>query len=94
MALEVITLEVYPLSPEVDMDSVSDSVEGMVKEFVNDDEVELRKSKEPYFFGMDKAKIIFVRQEGEGDLEELKSQIAEIEGVKSAEVVDQRRAIG
>ena len=55
---------------------------------------EFKKEREDIAFGLKALKIIFVWDEDKGSADSLEEEIKKLDGVKSVEVVDVRRAIG
>jgi elongation factor 1-beta len=91
MATVVVTLKVMPESPETDLDELTKKVSHIVKTHHGDvGKVET----EPLAFGLKALKIIFVRDEKLGSVDDIADEVAEFEEVASAEVSDVRRAIG
>lgn len=92
MALVVVSLRVMPESVEVSLERLKKKVEEKIKEFAGESEV--RVEEEPIGFGLSSLKFIFVIDERKSNLEPLEESIKEIGGVRGADVVDVRRAIG
>lgn len=92
MAQVIITLQIMPTSPEVDMDKLFENITGLIKAYSG--ETEIRRKDEPIAFGLKAQKITFVADESKGTTEALETQIAGVEDVESVQVVDVRRAIG
>lgn len=94
MAREIVTLEVMPESPDVDLEALKAQVLTLVTDFVKEDEVETKVEQKPVAFGLQMLDVKFVRDEGAGDQERLAKDIAAIEGVRSCEVTQLQRALG
>ena len=92
MADVIITLKIMPESPDVNMDELYSKVEPLIKDFTG--ESEFKKEEEPIAFGLNALKIIFVMDEAKGSTDDMESKIAEIDEVKSVDVIDVRRAVG
>ena len=94
MAREIVTIQVMPESPDVEVAGLQDEVLRLVTDFVAEESVETRVEVKPVAFGLELLEVKFVRPEGVGDLEKLCAGVEGIEGVRSCEVTDMRRAIG
>jgi len=95
MATAVVTVKIMPESPEVDLNAIKDKVQSILREFTGrDDPVEQKVEIEPIAFGLKALKIIFTMDEAKGSPDVLEEKITSIEGVRSFEVTDVRRAIG
>ena len=92
MAQAIITLKIMPETPDIDLDKIEEEAIKEIKGFAGD--TEIKKEIEPIAFGLKAVKITFVMDESKGSTEALEENIRNINGVKSAEVVDVRRAIG
>jgi len=91
MADVVITLRIMPESPETDLKAIKERARSFIVEYGG----EVGKSEEkPVAFGLKALELIFVSNENIGSTDKLEQNVASIEGVKSAEVTDVRRAIG
>ena len=92
MADVVITLNIMPDSPEVDLAIIEKVALEKIKSFsgLDNNKVEL----EPVAFGLKAVKIMFVMEEAKGSTDELEADISKVKGVNSVEVTDVRRAIG
>lgn len=91
MANMFITIKIMPESPEINLDSLREKAKEIGTKF----EAELldKDEIEPVAFGLKALKIIFILDESKGS-DELTDEIAKIEGISSATVVDMRRAVG
>ncbi len=83
MATVIVTLNIMPESPEIDLAKIEEESKKLVTEFAG--ETETKTEQEPIMFVMDEAK---------GSTDDLEKKISEIDGVNSVEVVDVRRTIG
>jgi len=92
MASVVATIKIMPDSPEVDLDKIETDAKSKILSFTGKDE--MKSETEPIAFGLKSLKIIFVMDEEKGSPDSLEEDIGTIEGVKSVETVDVRRAIG
>jgi len=91
MAQVVITMQIMPENPEVDLSAIQTEATKMIADFG----AEVGKVEyEPVAFGLKALKLIFVSDENKGDTEKLEEKISAIPGVMSVEVTDVRRAIG
>ncbi|MBW2977985.1 elongation factor 1-beta [Candidatus Woesearchaeota archaeon] len=91
MATIIVTFKIMPDSPEIDLDKLKSAAQKKIEDFGG----EVGKVEEqPVAFGLKALNIFFVMDEKKGSTEVLEDQIADIEGVKSIEVTDIRRAIG
>ena len=88
----VITMKVMPESIDVDLNELENKVVKEIKEYTG--ETQVKKEIEPVAFGLKALKITFVMDENKGSTEKLEDKISVINGVKSVEVIDVRRAIG
>lgn len=91
MAQVVITLQIMPEDPEVDLSKIESEAKKAIAESGGEvGKVELL----PVAFGLKALRLIFVADEKKGGTEQLEEKIANIPGVMSVEVTDVRRAIG
>jgi elongation factor 1-beta len=92
MADVIITLNIMPDSPDVDLKKVETESLKKIKEFtgIDNHKVEIV----PVAFGLKAVQIMFVMSESKGSTDALEADINKIHGVNSAEVTDVRRAIG
>ena len=87
----IVTLTIMPDSPEIDFEKIKEEATKIVSEF----EGEVGKTEEePIAFGLKALKVIFVIDEAKGSTDPIEEKISKIEGVKSVEATDVRRAIG
>jgi len=87
MANIIITLKIMPEGVETDLDKLEKEVEGKL-------EGEMKKEREEIAFGLKALKFMFIWDEDKGNVDSLEEEIKKIDGVRSVEVVDVRRAIG
>lgn len=92
MANVIVTLNIMPESPDIDLDKISENSLKHIKEFAGDRDTKIEL--EPIAFGIKALKILFVMDEKKGSTEDLEESIRSIKGVQSVEVTDVRRAIG
>ena len=92
MANAIVTLNIMPESPDVDMSSLSVEIKKKIADFAG--EGETREEITPVAFGLNALKITFVMDETIGSPEPVEKEIEGIDGVNSVEVIDVRRAIG
>jgi elongation factor 1-beta len=92
MAKVVVTLNIMPESPEINLDKLREKSLEKITSFAG--ETETKITIEPIAFGLKALKIIFVMQEAQGSTEPLENDISSIKGVQSVEVIDVRRAMG
>ena len=92
MADVIITMNIMPESPDVDLEAIKNHSLNKIKEFSGMDNY--KTEEEPLAFGLKAVKIIFVMKEDKGSTDSLEEDINTIEGVNSVEVTDVRRAIG
>jgi len=92
MAQVVATLKIMPESPEVDLDILESKAKEKIISFSGNEE--MKSEQEPIAFGLIALKITFVMDESKGPIDPLEEQIKALEGVKSVETIDVRRAIG
>ena len=91
MADVIITLQIMPTSPEEDLDRLQEESKNIISNF----EGEVGKIEiSPVAFGLNALKLFFVLDENKCSIDELVEKVSEVKGVKSAEIVDVRRAIG
>ena len=95
MATAVVTVRIMPESPEVNLEGIKEKVQEIIREFTGREAPEDQKVEvEPIAFGLKALKIIFAMDEAKGSPDQLEEKMKEIEGVRSFEVTDVRRAIG
>jgi elongation factor 1-beta len=92
MADVVVTLNIMPESPDIDLNAVEKLALEEIKSFTGMDNHKV--SVEPVAFGLKALKIMFVMPEAKGGTDDLELSIGKIEGVNSVEVTDVRRTIG
>lgn len=90
MADVVVTVKIMPVSPEIDLEALKVKATEIINKYgeVGKDEIE------PIAFGLSALKLIFVMSEDKGSTEPIENELAELEGVNSAEMIDIRRALG
>lgn len=92
MANAIITVNIMPESPEVDLTKIEEEAKKIIADFAG--EGETKTQIEPVAFGLKAVKIIFVMDESKGSPDPAAEKITKLEGVNSAEITDVRRAIG
>ncbi len=92
MAQVVVTLNIMPESPEVNLDDIETQAKAKIAEFSGNNEN--KTIQEPVAFGLKALKITFVMDEDKGSTDKLEEDIKTISGVNSVEAIDVRRAIG
>ena len=91
MANVILTFKIMPVSPEVNMEELTEKINAKVIKFSGG---ETKTELEPIAFGLKAIKIIFVIEESRGSADELEDDIRAMEEVNSIDVVDVRRALG
>ncbi len=83
-------MDVMPEGVEVNLEELKVGIKKAVESF----EAQFGEVKEEELaFGLKKLKVVIITNEDE-NLDNLAAKVKEVDGVKSAEVVDVRRAIG
>jgi len=91
MAKVIVTLDVMPASPEVNLDAIQKEVEKMITDFGgNIHHVDV----EPVAFGLKLIKLVFYMDESKGSTDPLESNVMRIKGVSSVKISEVRRAVG
>lgn len=91
MARVIVTIDLMPEDPAINLTILQKSAEEKIKNFGGDIG---RTSIEPIAFGLKMLKIMFIMDENKGSTEPLEKSLSEIQGVKSVNVSDVRRTIG
>jgi len=86
----LIQIKIMPISPEVDLDKVKEKAKALVEGY---GQKILKDETEPIAFGLN-ALLLIISWPDDKSADELEEKIAKIEEVKSANIVDVRRAIG
>ncbi len=81
-----------PESPEINLEDLKLQIEEKIKKFTENEE--MKTETKPVAFGLKSLIMMFVMNEEKGTTDALEDEISEIEGIKSVEVTDVRRAIG
>lgn len=90
MARMLIILDIMPESVETNLEELTEKIKKEVENF----EAEFGEVKEEELaFGLKRLKVVVITNEKE-NLDLLTEKVRKVDGVKSAEVVDIRRAIG
>ncbi|MBR9692033.1 elongation factor 1-beta [Candidatus Woesearchaeota archaeon] len=92
MAQVVVTLNIMPKSPEVDLHAIEADAKKKIIDFAGPGDTKIEQV--PIAFGLKALKIIFIMDESKGSTEKLEDDISDIKGVQSVEVTDVRRAVG
>ncbi len=92
MANVIVTFKIMPEDPQVDLAKIEEQAKQKIADYAG--EGETRVSEKPVAFGLKALEIIFVTDESKGTTDDLEKEISEIEGVRSVEVIDVRRAVG
>lgn len=92
MAKVVVSLRIMPESIDISLSELKRKVEKEIKDFNDNNEIKIEE--EAIGFGLSALIFIFVMDEEKGDTEPLENKLKEIDGVRSVEVTDVRRAIG
>ena len=91
MAKVVVTLKIMPNSTDTNLKNLEDNSIKKIRDFGGEvGKVEI----EPIAFGLRALKLFFVLNENNVNLDSLESDIMKIDGVRSVEIIDARRAIG
>ena len=91
MAKVVVTIEIMPADPGVNLEKLQKEAEQKIKEFGGDvGKVEVQ----PVAFGLKLIKIMFIMDESKGSTDPLENKIGELQGISSAKVSDVRRTLG
>ena len=97
MAKVIVTFNLMPEGPEVDLAKVSDEVKKKVASFADEDfseDSDLKIDVVDVAFGLKALNVKAILDESKGSTDALESGFKEIEGIKSVEVTDVRRIIG
>lgn len=92
MANAIVTVKIMPTSPEVDLTKVEAAAKEKITAYAG--EGETKTEINPVAFGLKELRIIFVVDEAKGSPDPIAEEIAKLDGVNSAEIVDVRRAVG
>lgn len=91
MARVIVSIQIMPENPEVDLAGVEVKVKEVLQKFEAAGE---KIEKEPIAFGLVALNVHFLVDESKGDTEPMEKELAAIEGVNSAEVKKVTRALG
>ena len=91
MAKVVVTLDIMPESPDVNLEELQKQAEKKIAAFGGGVGKVLI---EPVAFGLNKLKLFFVMDEAKGSTESLENDLSALSGVSSVVVSDVRRTIG
>ena len=92
MGNAVATLQVMPISPDVDMDALEKRALKAVRSFNGGKDTKVQIV--PIAFGLKSINITFVMEESLGSPDPLAETVGQLEDVNSAQITDVRRAIG
>ena len=92
MANVIVTLNIMPESPEVDLNKIEADAKLKIIDFAG--ETDMKFEQEPLAFGLKILKIIFVMDESIGGTDKLEDDLKDIKGVQSVETTDVRREFG
>lgn len=91
MASVIITIKIMPESLDSDLDKIRKESIEVISDFggkVGKEDIE------PIAFGLKAVKLIYIVDESKGGTDAVEEGICAIDGVKSCEVIDVRRALG
>lgn len=91
MARVVVTMDIMPADPNINLTVLQQEAEKKIKAFGGDVG---KVSIDPIAFGLKMVKIMFIMDENKGNTDPLENDIMKITGVSSAKVSDVRRTIG
>ncbi len=91
MARVIITLQIMPESPDVNLEEIKIGAKKCIAKFGAD----IGKEEiVPVAFGLQAVKLMIISDEAKGGTDNLEEEIRQVPGVQSVEVTDVRRAIG
>jgi len=91
MAKILAIMDVMPENVELNLDELKEKVKKEIESFG----AEFGEVKEEEVaFGLKRLKFVIISDEDKGGFDPLEENVRKIDGVKSAEIVDVRRAIG
>ena len=91
MANVVVKLKIMPEGLETDLKRLAEIIRHKIKAFGGH---EIRYAEEPIAFGLRAIILTFLMDEQKGSTEPLEKELESMQEVKSAEVIDVRRAFG
>ena len=94
MASAIVVIKLMPESPDVDLDTCAVEAKKVISAFTEEDASQIKVEKEPIAFGLVALKLAFVVDEDKGLPDSLTDDLAKVDGINSAEVIDFRRALG
>ena len=92
MANVVITIQLMPTSPDVNLSQIKEKADAEIIKFAG--EPSAKSEEKPIAFGLKALILTFVADESKGGTEPLEKALSELEGVKSVQVTDVRRTLG
>ena len=95
MADVIVTIEIMPESPEINLETIKQEAINHVFSFAKlQNKEQINVKIDPVAFGLNAIKLTFFMAESIGSTEPLEAKIKTIPGVNSAETTDVRRAMG
>jgi translation elongation factor aEF-1 beta len=91
MTQVIITMKIMPSSPEVNLQDLADTSSKIIEKHEG---FPGKVDFIPLAFGLQSVNIIFTRDEAKGSMDNMEEELADLENVSSAEIVDVRRAVG
>jgi len=90
MGTAIIKMKIMPTSPDVDLGPIEEKAKEIISK---DTPSQIQSEQEPIAFGL-KALILTFTWDEDKSADEMEEALRTIENVKSAEVIDMRRAFG
>jgi len=85
MELNVVTtLRIMPTDPGIDLESIKEDLEEIVKQFGKIHKTEVK----PVAFGLNSLEVVVLLNDSKGGMEEIESRVRGLNGVGSVEVID------
>ena len=91
MANVVITMRILPVNVNTPLELLETKLRKVLESFIENKES--RSEKQPIAFGLNALNFVFFMDENK-NLEMLENKLKTVEGVRSVDVIDVRRAIG
>ena len=92
MARVIVTLQLMPTSPDVDLKKVRASADRLIAAFAG--EPSAKAEEKPIAFGLKALLLTFIADESKGGTDQLEADLGKVQGVESVQVTDVRRAVG